>query len=1147
MGWLSGWSYRKEVTLVEQSSAAYNDLPTIITAIYDAHMKTDFADCRFTESDGTTLIAYGIKTKTDDIECQFVIKRDYTSGASLTVYLYYGNAAASDASVDYTSWCQDWYINNGFGLNPSAHQGSVSCVIYNHSESDTIPAWAEHVFGGCTANGSAYAFYGHVKINGTGAKWASTSVCFGKGNALRLRWDKYNCTDDMYDHASFVKGASNTVTWGHYSGSNSGFWVSWYPAEPSVSFGAEELSGIDLAAQFEVGQDSVGLLARAEVGQDSEDFYARFEVGQDSADLLGKIEAQVTADLLGNAVIRNIGSADLLGNVEVQQSGFAELLGKFAAQATAELLGEFVVNQWQEDLPGGFVVRHSGPVPWTVGWAFRKSHTITGSIAGAQTNYPVGIKVYYDPGTDGTEVVGGTTFGKIYCDSKCRIDFGDIRFTKSDETSLLDYWIEEQVDSDYAIIWVEVDSIPASPSTVDIYIYYGNPSATTTSDGDATFTFFDDFTIDRGWMIGNGTFIQIIDPEDVLWIDYRRPASNLYCYRSVSGLADGFELLIDSWYDITPAGDDWVAGIFSLSVNNNGSRHGESEIYGIRGWGTAYGNKHGLIYWNGVAAGGSSDGDADPNSDRFIYRIRKHDTRLEYYCSSGNVADGTEVVTAGIPAIAYMKAWITNSQAGTAGDDCRKKIHLIRIRKWVFPEPTHTTWGPETAATAIGGVLPAQFFVNQWQEDLHAEFEVGQDSAELLGKVDITHSVDLLSKTVIRHPGSAEFLGRAEIRQSGSAELLGGFEVGQGSAELPARFLIPRAYDLSSGMGISFDWWGSGGVDQNIDFEMWSLTGGWVGRFPDGPAEWRQVQLSWDDLTPVDLDGTRPDSSQIIGIYWTYHTPGVRRVDGIRAWMRQNLLCKVTIKNVSASDLLSRFEIQASQDLLCKFETQFTQGFNDLKAGFYVEMVILRGGLWDYQYVWQNLAAELEVGAQQGQIEVDPATGAITARQRHAINDRNIITMCGGYRAYSKGTFIFDAEASIYSGANPVYTPAFGLVENKYDWFTGASAHAAMLYSDGAGGWNFYTEDDGDTESTAIIGIDFTTQHTFKIIWEDASEYPATGRVRLYIDDVLKATHETAVPTHPLLFFLLMDSYIVAYSTDNVWTKLYSFSATGVA
>jgi len=472
------------------------------------------------------------------------------------------------------------------------------------------------------------------------------------------------------------------------------------------------------------------------------------------------------------------------------------------------------------------------------------------------------------------------------------------------------------------------------------------------------------------------------------------------------------------------------------------------------------------------------------------------------------------------------------------GQDVEDLKATSAIRHIGTPQNLHAVFELQTSVDLLGESvvrhtrareLKAIFNVGQDSVDLPARFEVGQGSTELLGKFEAQAIAELLSRF------------EAQV----TAELLGRFEVGQGSADLLALFLIPRAYDFSSGMGISFDWWGSGGVDQQIDFEMWSLTGGWVGRFPDGPAEWRQVQISWDDLTPVDLNGTRPDSSQIIGIYWTYHTPGVRRIDGIRAWMRQDLLCKVVIKNANVSDLLGKFEIQASQDLLCKFGTQATQGFNDLKAGFYVEMVILPGGLWDYQYVWQNLAAELEVGVQQGQIEVDPATGAITARQRHAINDRSIITMCGGYRAYSKGTFIFDAEASIYSGANPVYGPAFGLVENKYDWWTGGDAHAAMLYSDGVGNWYFYTEDDGDTESTGIAGIDFTAQHTFKIIWEDASEYPATGRVRLYIDDVLKATHETAVPTHPLLFFLLMDSYIVAYSADNVWTKLHSFSVTG--
>lgn len=221
--------------------------------------------------------------------------------------------------------------------------------------------------------------------------------------------------------------------------------------------------------------------------------------------------------------------------------------------------------------------------------------------------------------------------------------------------------------------------------------------------------------------------------------------------------------------------------------------------------------------------------------------------------------------------------------------------------------------------------------------DLLGKFDVGQDSAGLLIKFDVGQdSEDLLGITVSQHAAIAELESRSIIRPQSSSELLAKIDV-MHWVDLKALFLIPRAYDFSSGMGISFEWWGSGGVDQYIDFEMWSLTGGWVGRFPDGAAEWRQVQLSWDDLTAVDLDGTRPDSSQIIGIYWTYHTPGVRRIDGIRAWMRQDLPCKVTIKNTSTSDLLSRFEAQASRDLLGKFEIQ---GFKDLKAKFVLREMV---------------------------------------------------------------------------------------------------------------------------------------------------------------------------------------------------------------
>ena len=126
-----------------------------------------------------------------------------------------------------------------------------------------------------------------------------------------------------------------------------------------------------------------------------------------------------------------------------------------------------------------------GPTNWLEGWQYRKKHDINGSTAGAVTDYQIRIKVHYGSGTDSGE--------DVYLNEKCRSDFGDVRFTTDDGTTLLDYWMEEKVDGDYAIFWVKVPNIPASPNKATVYIYYGKSDATYAGDGEATFDFFDDF------------------------------------------------------------------------------------------------------------------------------------------------------------------------------------------------------------------------------------------------------------------------------------------------------------------------------------------------------------------------------------------------------------------------------------------------------------------------------------------------------------------------------------------------------------------------------------------------------------------------------------------------------------------------------
>lgn len=110
------------------------------------------------------------------------------------------------------------------------------------------------------------------------------------------------------------------------------------------------------------------------------------------------------------------------------------------------------------------------------------------------------FRMYY-VGTDGTNFdevakIGLATLtvpnDVVEFGGKCNSDFSDIRFTSSDGSTKLDYWIEESNSSDYAIFWFKMDSI-SSASTNVMYVYYGNDAATSESDAEKMWLFYDGF------------------------------------------------------------------------------------------------------------------------------------------------------------------------------------------------------------------------------------------------------------------------------------------------------------------------------------------------------------------------------------------------------------------------------------------------------------------------------------------------------------------------------------------------------------------------------------------------------------------------------------------------------------------------------
>jgi hypothetical protein len=132
---------------------------------------------------------------------------------------------------------------------------------------------------------------------------------------------------------------------------------------------------------------------------------------------------------------------------------------------------------------------------WLTGWQYRRPITINNSSnSNSLTDYQISV-------TLNTQ--------SLISAGKMRSDGGDIRFIDSNGTTLLNYWVESGINTSSTYIWVKVPSIPAN-STKTIYVYYGNSSATSQSNGDNTFVFFDDFdtdTIGTKWnYTGSGSY-----------------------------------------------------------------------------------------------------------------------------------------------------------------------------------------------------------------------------------------------------------------------------------------------------------------------------------------------------------------------------------------------------------------------------------------------------------------------------------------------------------------------------------------------------------------------------------------------------------------------------------------------------------------
>ncbi|MFB6203599.1 MAG: DUF2341 domain-containing protein, partial [Candidatus Nanohaloarchaea archaeon] len=322
----------------------------------------------------------------------------------------------------------------------------------------------------------------------------------------------------------------------------------------------------------------------------------------------------------------------------------------------------------------------SGPANWwNSNWQYRKPVTVQENSGRSLSNYQVKVTV------DTASLISA---------GKMQPDCSDMRFVGSGHSSTLDYWLKSGCDTSSTTVWVQVPSISASGSK-DIYMYYGNPSASSASSPEQTMYIYDlhgsgyDGNLYGSANYHSGSnFLELTDTVDGQTGSIRYPAGTP---------SPGFYATWE-WY----TGDGTGADSNNLKAWHEGTNF---EFEDPSGNGVGYIlNDHddcGGLAWN---PGNPQCGDIEgwyENPAKSSWRtatawgIRNGDTLRYYFSTIGRTVQGSWTNTNFPPGDQF--GW----SGRTGGLNNHHWVRSLTVRKYTRPTPT-TSIGSETAY-GVGG------------------------------------------------------------------------------------------------------------------------------------------------------------------------------------------------------------------------------------------------------------------------------------------------------------------------------------------------------------------------------------------------------------------------------------------------------------
>jgi hypothetical protein len=660
-GWLStSWWYRKEHTINGTAVGAQTDYNIPITVHYgagsdsgqdvycDSKCKTDFGDLRFTLPDGVTALDYWIESKTDSDKAEIWVKLNNipASPDSTTIYVYFGNS----------------------GVSTTSNFGNTFPVFNDDFEDDDVSDWTIGGSGTWDTT-STYAHDGTYGAGGLGATSvvAEKPMAFSETGEIRI-W-----------HYPLESSGKNYIL---TEGDGTPNWNNVYVYHDSAIDKYQYYDGtINDIATSVAGDNWYFLVIRFDVNAGTYDVY----VYNSSLTLQGSILGADMDDIPANIIHTmkfNQGSG-AAGEGYQDTVAVRKYVSPEPTHSTWGTLEEIVSMHYSEFeiIPPAsshnseFVIGPSASMHyselvikgWLSNWDYRKRHEIDGTSSGAQVDYQVPITVHYGSGADSGD--------DVYCDSLCKTDFGDIRFTKSDGVTALDYWMQTKTDSNQAIFWVKVNTIPASPDSTDIYVYWGNSGVSTTSSITNTFPFFnDDFedNLDQWTLTGTPT----ISSDQ----SYEPQGSNS---AKIDDASTGQKRADKT---VTEQSDKSVVAWFYDDASKTAST-----------WGNL------VSGWDGTTFCGIGVQTFDGETDAYTYRIGGTYNDSLVSRSTGwhkfeMAFDGTDVrlyIDDSIISTDPDPDTLTNLRFGNSWTALQGigYVDAFIVRQYANPEPTHGTWG----------------------------------------------------------------------------------------------------------------------------------------------------------------------------------------------------------------------------------------------------------------------------------------------------------------------------------------------------------------------------------------------------------------------------------------------------------------------